>query len=313
MRTQWILRAAFLVSFPALFYAATKFTYRGGGAVPWWVLPLGLFLAGVILAIEWALVRYFAEYLSLAIWGFLAGALSSYLVLALIGPFVGVTWMFTSGTGYETQVGIIVVGFLGAVLATRVENPVKLAGRNETLPPGTPATGPRAPYFRLIIRILAVIAFALFVYYVRRYLKTEATGASGSDNPLKKPVLWYILTFVFLFAVELLLGARLGTVVKIVLPGVLFGMIWAYVGEKFVEIYGEVSKAAAGAGDQSVAPALEATNDLNAASGVEEPGGVPLPVRQIMLLFGFSYLGIALMCAAAVRDLYHLPIRLRRE
>lgn len=206
-------------------WAAAFFKARAGEGWPWVALFLVTIFVLGILAVEVWISRHFSEFLLPALFGFLAGVGVNVVIQSLLGKFQGLNWAFQSPLQFS--LGTALFGFLGSLVF--ISHGERVRGIFAASIFSGDQIRKRSPLhtFTTIIWVVTVlIALALCVslaVILKQFSELE------SPNLLRKP-LWFHAGAVVLVLVLAAFGRknlfRLG---RILLPGVILGLIWAFI------------------------------------------------------------------------------------
>lgn len=204
-------------------WATVFFKARAAQTWPW----LAFFLATVfvlgILAVEVLISGHFAKYLAPAIFGFLVGAGINVIVQGLLSKFIGLNWTFQSPIQFS--LGTVLLGFLGSLIFISHGQQVRNVFTSSALPKGQPEGRSLLRAFLTIIWIISgLIALALCVSLViiqRQFSEFETA------NPMRKPLLFSAGAIILVFMLAVLARKNLLRLGRILLPGVIVGLIWA--------------------------------------------------------------------------------------
>lgn len=216
-----------VVSFPAILivcWAAAFFKSRAAEAWPWNVLLLVAVFVGGIFAAEALVAAYFARYLAPAVYGFLVGAGVNALVQALLNRFQGLTWAFQNPMQFS--LGTVLFGFLGSLIFIFHGQKVRKIFAS-SYPGKEKGSRPRLPAFVVVICSAAIIlAAALYISLVA--IQREFSGFE-TTNPLRKPLWFSAAAIILVFLAVVAARKNLLWLVKVFIPGVVVGMVWASV------------------------------------------------------------------------------------
>lgn len=206
-------------------WAASFFKTRAAETWPWFALILvTVFVLGIVAA-EALISIYFARYLAPAIFGFLAGAGVNVIFQGLLGKFQGLTWTFENPILFS--LGMLLFGFLGSLIFISHGQKVRKIFISSVVTEKQMEDKTNFQFFSAITWAATfVTAIALFIALV--IIQKEFSGIE-TGNPLRKPF-WFSAGFIILIVVLVILTRknllRLGW---ILLPGVVAGLIWAYI------------------------------------------------------------------------------------
>lgn len=220
-----LFRVVFLPISLAIGWAAAFFKTRAAETWPWLALLLvTVFVLGVVVA-EALVSAYFARYLAPAIFGFLAGAGVNVIFQGLLGKFQGLTWAFENPIFFS--LGMLLFGFLGSLIFISHGQKVRKIFISLVVPEKRREDKGHFRFFSAIIwAITMVIAIILFIALV---IIQKEFSSFETGNPLRKP-LWFSAGFIVLiFVIVYFTRKNLLRLGRILLPGVVVGLIWAYI------------------------------------------------------------------------------------
>lgn len=206
-------------------WAAVFFKARAGESWPWAALFLVTIFVLGILAVEVWVSAHFSEFLLPALFGFLAGVGVNVIVQSLLGKFQGLNWAFQSPLQFS--LGTVLFGFLGSLAFVFHGEQVRRLFASSISPGEQIRKRSHLRTFYTFIWVVTVlIALALCVslsVILKQFSELE------SPNPLRKP-LWFHAGAVVLVLILAAFGRknlfRLG---RILLPGIILGLIWAFI------------------------------------------------------------------------------------
>lgn len=204
-------------------WVAVFFKARAAESWPWTALFLTIFFILGILAVEVLISRYFTEYLAPAIFGFLAGAGMNVIIQGLLSQFQGLNWAFQSPVQFS--LGTVLFGFLGSLIFISHGQQVRKIFTSSGFPKDQIGSKSLLRPFSTIVWITTIlIALALCINLV---IIQREFSELGTANPLRKPLWFSAGAIILVFAVAVLARKNLLRVGRILLPGVVVGLIWA--------------------------------------------------------------------------------------
>lgn len=220
-----LFRMAFLPFNLIACWASVFFKARAGESWPWVALFLATVFVLGILAVEVLISARFSKLLVPALIGFLAGAGVNAIVQGLLGKFQGLNWAFQSPIQFS--LGTVLFGFLGSLIFLSYEEQVRkifafsLSAKDQIRNKSLFRT------FSTIIWIITVLmALALYASLV---IILKQFGEFASPNPLRKP-LWFHAGAIVLVLMLAVFGRKnLIRIGRILLPGIILGLIWAFI------------------------------------------------------------------------------------
>ena len=242
-------------------WAAVFFKARTSESWPWQPLLMAtLFVIG-ILVLEIFISTYFAKYLALAIYGFLLGTGANVLIQGLLGRFQGLNWAFQSPIQFS--LGTVLLGFLGSLIFISHDQEIReffvlSAAKKEQ----SETSGSLRSLLALLWALTALMALGLCVNLV---VIRSVFSEFDTANPLRKPFWFSAATILLIFLVAVLARKNLLRLGRILLPGIIVGLVWASV-----------------------------VQDLFAAIYLEYPKfPLSLEVLEVLLVINFCFLGLA--------------------
>lgn len=206
-------------------WAAAFFKARAGESWPWVALFLVTIFVLGILAVEVLISARFSKFLVPALFGFLAGAGVNIIFQSLLGKFQGLNWAFHSPIQFS--LGTVLLGFLGSLVFVSHEERVRKVFASSISASGQIRNKSQLRTFSTIVWVVTVLmALALLASLV---IILKQFGEFGSPNPLRKP-LWFHAGAVVLVLMLAVFGRRsLLRIGRILLPGIILGLIWAFI------------------------------------------------------------------------------------
>ncbi len=220
-----LFRIVFLPIGLVIGWASAFFKTRAAETWPWLALLLvTVFVLGVVAA-EALVSAYFPRYLAPAIYGFLAGAGVNVIFQVLLGKFQGLTWTFQNPIFFS--LGMVLFGFLGSLIFISYGQKIKKIFTSSVVPGKQSENTVIFRKFSAIIWVITIItAAALFIALV--IIQREFSGFE-TDNPLRKPLWFSAGLIILIFVIAVLTRKNLLRLGRILLPGVVVGLIWAYI------------------------------------------------------------------------------------
>jgi len=206
-------------------WAAAFFKARAGESWPWVALFLiTIFVLGILAVEVWISTR-FSEFLVPALFGFLAGAGVNAVIQGLLGKFQGLNWAFQSPIQFS--LGTVLFGFLGSLTFISYGEQVRRIFASSISLRDQIRNKSHLRTFSTIVWVVTVlIALALCASLV---VILEQFSELASPNPLRKP-LWFHAGAVVLVLILAVLGRKsLIRIGLILIPGIILGMIWAFI------------------------------------------------------------------------------------
>jgi len=215
-------------------WATVFFKARAAETWPWTALFLTTFFVLGILAAEALISAHFAKYMVPAIFGFLAGAGMNVIIQGLLSQFQGLNWAFQSPIQFS--LGTLLFGFLGSLIFISHGQQVRKIFTSSTFIKDQIGSKSLLRTFSAIVWVITVLmALALCINLViiqRQFSEFETA------NPLRKPLLFSAGSIILVFAIAILTRKNLLRVVRILLPGIVIGLIWtSIVRDLFQGIY----------------------------------------------------------------------------
>ena len=204
-------------------WAAVFFKARTSGSWPWIALLLATFFILGVFAAEIIISAWFIKYLALAIYGFLLGAGMNVIIQGLLNRFQGLNWAFKSPILFS--LGTLLLGFLGTLIFISNGEQIKknfpssffLRGQSEI-------KGTLRSFSMVLWIITSLVALGLCVNLV---VILKVFSGLEAANPLRKPLWFSMGTIIFMFLIAALARKNLLSLGRILLPGLIIGLIWA--------------------------------------------------------------------------------------
>ena len=206
-------------------WAAAFFKARAGESWPWVALFLITIFVFGILAVEVWISTRFSEFLVPSLFGFLAGAGVNAVIQGLLGKFQGLNWAFQSPIQFS--LGTVLFGFLGSLIFVSYGDQMRRIFSSSISPRGQIRNKSHLRTFSTIVWVATVlIALALCASLVAIL---EQFSELASPNPLRKPLWFHAGAVVLVLALAVLGRKSLIRIGLILLPGIILGMIWAFI------------------------------------------------------------------------------------
>lgn len=226
---------ALLIGLPLLAALAGWYKFQA-----WrWDLPtLGLGLVLLVWLFERALTRLAPEHAPALVWGSLLGGAAWGLLLALLTPFSGLTWVLVAPFHHEAL--FVALGLMGTACLLRGP----WAGRWPRYHAGQ-ASLPRAWRLLIFLGLCGILTLAaLYVGLQASLLEAGGQAAPGGLKGLaKSPVAVLWLLGLGGLSLAALLARWPGRALTQWLPGLGFGLLWARVGLSVVSAMEPVQRA----------------------------------------------------------------------
>jgi len=204
-------------------WAAVFFKARATETWPWSALFLATFFVLGILAVEASISKHFSKYLAPAIFGFLVGTGMNVIIQGLLNSFHGLNWAFHSPIQFS--LGAVLLGFLGSVIFISHSQQVRKIFTSSAFPEDEIGSKFHLRAFSAILWVVTLlIALALCINLV---IIQKQFSELGSANPLRKPLWFSAGAIILVFAIAILAKKNLLRLGRILLPGVVVGLIWA--------------------------------------------------------------------------------------
>lgn len=206
-------------------WAAAFFKARTADSWPWIALLVATLFVLAFMAAEFLISAFFAKFLAPAVLGFLAGTGVNVAVQGILNQFQGLNWTFQSPIQFN--LGTVLLGFLGSLVFLSRGQKVRSIFISSASSEEKADSKSSLPAFLIVlwaVTIFTAAALCLTLGVIQRQF-----GELESQNPLRKP-LWFSAGAVILVCVVAILGRKnLLNLGRILLPGIMAGLIWAYV------------------------------------------------------------------------------------
>ncbi len=221
----FLFRIVFLPIGLIIGWTATFFKIRAAEGWPWLALLLvTVFVLGVVAA-EALISAYFPRCLAPAIFGFLAGAGVNVIFQGLLGKFQGLTWAFQNPILFS--LGMLLFGFLGSLVFISHGQKLRKIFISAAFQEEQSEKKAFSRIFSIIIWVITLVMAVVLIIVLMIIQKEFSEFESG--NPLRKPLWFSAGLIVLIFMMALLTRKNLLRLFRILLPGVVVGLIWAYI------------------------------------------------------------------------------------
>lgn len=224
LRPSW-LRMICLPLILVACWAAVFFKAREAEGLPWVGLLLVTFFVAWVFAIEVLVSSYFARFLAPALFGFLAGAGVNVLIQVILKEFQGLNWTFQSPM--LLSLGTVLLGFLGSLIFLSHGDLMRKILTSPVLSRNETDERENQKVFSILLWVVTFLVASALCVSLAIILKQFAEFET--PNPLRKP-LWFSVGAVLVVFLLVVLGRKnLLRLVRILLPGLIVGLVWASV------------------------------------------------------------------------------------
>ena len=204
-------------------WVAVFFKARAAESWPWTALFLATFFVLGILAVEVLISARFTEYLAPAIFGFLVGTGINVIIQGLLSRLQGLNWAFQSPIWFS--LGTLLLGFLGSMIFISRSQQIKKVFSSPVFSNDQSEGKAILRAFSTILWVItALVAIGLCInlMIILRIFRELETA-----NPLRKPLWFSAGAIILVFVVAVLARKNLLRLGRILLPGIVVGLIWA--------------------------------------------------------------------------------------